>query len=247
MKRIKSLQNTLIKVVKTLHSAKGRTENRLFIAEGVRTIETICQTGLQPRDLFCTENMFDLDDHVIKPQDTWVVDDLIMNKISLSSCPSGLLAVFEIPRPLKELTAGLVLAQIADPGNMGTLIRSCAAMGYQTVVTIEGCDPWSPKVVQASAGTIAQVKIFELSWNELLEYKKKLKLCALVVAGGQAPNQILEDSLLVVGNEAHGLPQAWAESCDSKITLPMPGQTESLNAAVAGSIALYLGKMGLYR
>jgi RNA methyltransferase, TrmH family len=126
---------------------------------------------------------------------------------------------------------------------MGTLIRSCAAMNYKTVVCIKGTDPWSPKVVQASAGTIGMVNIFQVTWDELIQNKQNLNLCALVVSGGNKPQDIdLSNTLLVVGSEAHGIPDEWLGQCEQKLTLPMPGKTESLNAAVAGSIALYLAQ-----
>jgi TrmH family RNA methyltransferase len=124
---------------------------------------------------------------------------------------------------------------------MGTLIRSAIAMGIKSVVIVEGTDPWSPKVIQASAGTIIQANVFQIGWDQLIKNKKNLKLCALVVKGGKKPNQIdFKDILLVVGNEANGIPDNWLSKCEEKMTLPMPGNTESLNAAIAGSIALYL-------
>lgn len=114
-------------------------------------------------------------------------------------------------------------------------------MGYKNVIIVQGCDPWSPKVIQASAGTIALVSIIQCSWEELIAKKGSTKLCALVVKDGYKPEDLdLKKSLLVVGNEAQGLPEAWIGQCEQKMTIPMPGNTESLNAAVAGSIALYL-------
>jgi TrmH family RNA methyltransferase len=166
-----------------------------------------------------------------------------MQKISHATTSSGLLAVFTIPdKPsLASIKPGLVLANLSDPGNAGTLMRTCAAMNVQCVVMVEGVDPWHPKVIQATAGTIAQLKIFQCTWQELVANKNNLTLHALTVSGGKAPEVIqANNALLVVGNEAHGLPEQWIADCDDAITIPMPGNTESLNAAVAGSIALYL-------
>src|SRR5579885_2522756 len=124
---------------------------------------------------------------------------------------------------------------------MGTLIRTCAAMGKKSVVIIDGTDVWSPKVIQATAGTLAYVTIFQWSWNELLKHKKDIPLCALVVHDGKSPTKkIMESTLLVIGSEAHGIPDTWIKECEYKVTLSMPGNTESLNAAVAGSIAMYI-------
>jgi TrmH family RNA methyltransferase len=163
--------------------------------------------------------------------------------MSSSKSPSGLLAVFsflETPSP-EKLSSGIVLANITNPGNMGTLIRSCAAFGYKSVVVVDGCDIYSPKVVQSTAGTLPLVNIFKWTWEQLLEYKKDLKLCALVVKDGKSYKDLDLDNLLyVVGNEAHGIKPEWIETCDSTMTLPMSGSTESLNASVAGSLALSL-------
>ncbi len=85
------------------------------------------------------------------------------------------------------------------------------------------------------------LNIFQWSWEQLVAHKGKKKLSALVISGGKDTQKIKgEDTLLVVGSEAHGIPQEWIAACDQTITLPMPCGTERLNAAVAGSIALYL-------
>jgi TrmH family RNA methyltransferase len=245
MKEITSVANEEIKSVTALQQAKYRQEKKQFIAEGIRTIQTLLESGLS------LDMLYVLDDkkimtHVQKLVDNQYitkVSSTVMNKISTAATPSGIVAVFKIPSApsLEQLNKGLILAHIADPGNMGTLIRSCVAMNITTVVAIEGVDPWNPKVIQATAGTIGYVDLFQLSWQEILRYKHNLKLCALVVSGGQKPEQLtLDNSLLIVGSEAHGIPPAWLEQCDLRMTIPMPGKAESLNAAVAGSIALYL-------
>lgn len=174
-----------------------------------------------------------------------IVSDSVMNKMSSSVTPSGILGVFSIPKnqPLNQLNNGIVLAQISDPGNMGTLIRTAAAMNVKTVIIVEGTDPWSPKVVQATAGCLAFVNMFCIDWPTLVQSAKQhnIKLVAMVVSGGKKPDELsFENSLLVIGNEAHGMPEAWIHDCDAAMTLPMPGKTESLNAAIAGSIAMYL-------
>lgn len=167
----------------------------------------------------------------------------VMKKISTAVTPSGFLAIFAIPEnpSLDGLTAGLVLAQINDPGNMGTMIRTAVSCGIKSIVIVEGVDPWAPKVIQASAGAMSWINIFQINWGTLIKSKGNLQLCALVVKDGIAPDKIKsKNALLVVGNEAHGLPKEWQKSCDQLVSIPMPGGTESLNAAIAGSIAMYL-------
>jgi len=231
-----SATNPRIKEVVKLHTTKGRKEANRFILEGKRALTS---TSLQLETLFCTEEQYPFAQTLTK--DIILVTYSLMKKISTTKSPSGLLGIFHIPPnpPSYLLTPGIVLAHITDPGNMGTLIRTAAACNLQSVVIIEGCDPWSPKVVQASAGS--SVNLFQWSWEELLSHKKALQLTALVVKNGAPPSSIYPSkALIIVGNEAHGIPPHWLEQCDKQITLPMPGETESLNAAIAGSIAMYL-------
>lgn len=242
MKLITSLINPEVKAVASLHRSKYRKEKKQFIAEGVRACKTIVDAGHEPRYTYATAALFPDAREIVGDELVTEVSPEVMQKMSAATSASGLLMVFAIPEEpaLETLSSGLVLAQISDPGNMGTLMRTASAMNVKTVVCIEGCDPWSPKVVQASAGTIGYLTIHQISWQTLIEHKHKLQLCALVVQGGTNPKELsFEKSLLVVGNEAHGIPEAWSAQCDQKLTLPMPGKAESLNAAVAGSIALY--------
>jgi TrmH family RNA methyltransferase len=226
-----------------LHNAKHRAELQGFIAEGFRTISTIIKAGHQPITLFTVDEFLYDAQQLTDDKKIIVVSPEIMDKMSTAQSPSGLLATFKIPNQssFDTLTSGLILAQVTDPGNMGTLIRTAAAMNKKTVVCVETVDPWNPKVIQATAGAIGNVSIFRMSWQELTEHKKNIPVYALVPSEGKNPNDVtLHDALIIVGSESHGIPQEWVDECDEKITLPMPGNFESLNAAVAGSIALYL-------
>ena len=238
---IESPQNQLIKKVKKLHYSKHRQIANQFIAEGLRTISTLVENNAKLEYLFVTEHTQEITSFY-EDVECVLVPESIMASISTNKTPSGVFGVFAMPkRPqVSTLTSGAVLAQVSDPGNMGTLIRTTAAMGLNSVVCIEGVDPWHPKVVQSSAGAIAAVNIFLMDWQTLIDNKGDIKLAALVVEEGAEPTTIDKNSLIVIGNEANGLPRNWSATCNQQITLPMPGHTESLNAAVAGSIALYL-------
>jgi TrmH family RNA methyltransferase len=246
MRTITSSSNEEIKEIAKLSSTKERSLQGRFIAEGIRICTTLLQAGFKLEQIYITnEEYADQMQPIVQERKITLVTEHVMEKMSQASTPSGILGVFSIPQKpaLSKLSAGLVLAKIADPGNLGTLLRSAAAMNKRSVVLVSTVDPYSPKVVQASAGCIAYLDIFRLDWETLLKAKtkQKLKLIALVVQGGKKPEMIdFNDSLLVVGSEAHGIPEAWLDTCDALMTLPMPGNTESLNAAVAGSIALYV-------
>lgn len=233
-----------IKDIRALHTPKGRKETGLFLAEGIRTILSFIEAGHKPVNVYIADKKPYLVSQIPSHIPFERISKSEMERISASTTPSGILALFKIPAkpPLTTLSSGLVLAQISDPGNMGTLIRSAAAFGYTSIIVIEGCDPYAPKVVQSTAGCLATVKLFQWSWEETFQNKKDLSLCALVARGGKSPEELdLKHSLLVIGNEAHGIPEAWVEDCDTQLTLPMTGNAESLNAAVAGSIALFIG------
>jgi TrmH family RNA methyltransferase len=243
MKTITSKTNEEIKSVCALHDRKGRETQNRFIAEGLRTVTTLIKNSMKLAQLFTTQENLAEAQKLANDFFITIVPETVMEKMSAATSPSGFLAVFEIPvQPnFSQLSSGILLANITDPGNMGTLIRTASALNLKSVVIVDGVDVWSPKVIQATAGTIAFMNIFTPSWQTVVKWKKDIKLCALVVKGGKKPADInFEKTLLIVGNEASGIPQEWLRDCDEFMTIPMPGKAESLNAAVAGSIGLYL-------
>lgn len=242
MKHITSLENPIIKSIAKLKTKKGRSAQQLFVAEGIRTCSAIVKAGMQPTYVLATENSMATHTSFLTTHPVIYVTQKIMEKISSCATPSGIMCIFPIPTApdFKLLSEGIVLTHLQDPGNMGTAIRTCAAFNKKTIVLIDGVDPWSPKVVQSTAGAIASVTLFQISWAQLIEHKKNNKLIALVVKGGHPPQSLnFAHSLLVIGSEAHGIPQEYLDSCDELVTIPMPGNTESLNAATAGAIAMY--------
>ncbi len=243
MKKLSSLDNPIIKRIVSLHQPKGRNTHGCFIAEGWRTITTLLAGGMKLAGLYVIEALVEQAQDTFKKHELTLVSEATMKKMSQASTPSGILAVFYMRQnpSMQDMGPGLVLANIADPGNMGTLIRTAVAMNIDTVVTVEGTDPWGYKVIQATAGTIAQVKLYQTGWQHLLRAKGTRKLYALVPHGGKNIEKTkCNDGLLVIGNEAHGLPEEWILQCEEQVTIAMPGKAESLNAAVAGSIAAYV-------
>jgi TrmH family RNA methyltransferase len=242
MAAITSVQNPEIKEIAKLGGAKERRKQKRFIVEGLRAIGTFLTAGWLAEGVYVTPTAHEGALDIFSEAALTMVSQPVMEKISHATTPSGILAVFAMPEnpPLTELGQGIVLGQLTDPGNVGTLIRTCAALGARTVVTIDSADVWSPKAIQASAGTIALMKVFHLRWDELFEHKASLTKVGLVARNGAEPNAAMKNSLLIVGSEAHGIPTPWQERCDELVTIPMPGNVESLNAAVAGSLGMYL-------
>lgn len=239
MEIISSVQNERIKAIAKLKTSKGRKEAGQFVVEGQRAVQSFIDNNYTPLILFVTEKQKNLTFSI--SCEIFQVTEPVLAKMSSATTPSGVLAVFALPPApdIKTITAGIVLAEINDPGNMGTLIRSAAAFGRKSVVVIGGCDPFSPKVIQATAGTFPLISLFQCSWQELINNKKDLPLVGLALNGTQLDQTTnLQNSLLVVGNEAHGINPTWLKQCDQIVTLPMTDGVESLNAAVAGSIAM---------
>lgn len=240
---ITSVTHDQVKRVVRLHATSERKRENAFVVEGAIFIESFKQNGYLLIALYCTDEAYEK--YKIMAEHIHFVSPAVMNKMSQATTPSGYLAIFQKPSvpDFSSLSSGLVLAQISDPGNMGTLIRSCAAFGYKSVVIVEGCDPFSHKVIQATAGTLPLVNLFVCGWSELRKVSKKLQLVALVTHGGKAPELYdAKNSLFVVGNEARGLSEEWVRSCDAQCSLSMNGNVESLNAAVAGSLVLALAQ-----
>lgn len=241
MNHITSVDNPLIKRLRRLHDVRHRRTDGAFLVEGVRAIAAFLAHGWQPQELLLGEEVDEPVEWRGRPLTR--VSTAVLGKLSQADTPSGYLAAFALPTPpmLDPAVGGLVLHGIADPGNLGTLIRCAAAFAVRQVVLIGGTDPYAHKVVQASAGELATVALHRVDAAQgLAPLTGGAPCCALVVRGGADPADLPRRSRwLVVGSEAHGLDEAALAHCAERVTLLMPGGTESLNAAMAGAIACY--------
>ena len=167
----------------------------------------------------------------------------VLAKVADTETPRGPVAVMHIPQPA-HLTDDrvLVLADVSDPGNLGTMIRTAAAFGFDVSVA-GGADLWSPKTLRAAASAHFQTR---LSWSRSLDIESLksagYRVVASVVEGGRTPHEVAMEArrdALLIGSEAHGLPADAVRRSDALVTIPMPGGTESLNAAVSASILMY--------
>lgn len=242
MKIITSVHNEQIKHLINLTKKSYRLAQQQFVIEGTRAYHELVQLYM-PLDIYMTEEYRSSHPEITFDENiTTILAPHVMEKISTAATPSGICAIFSMPKaqPLPTNGPGIVLVDVSDPGNMGTLIRTAAAMKIKEVIIIGGVDPYNPKVIQSTAGCLAAVNLYQTTFQALVTHNQ-LQLCALVVKDGITPHQIdLKNKFLVVGSEAHGLSDEQIAACQEKMTIPMPGQAESLNAGVAGSIGLYL-------
>jgi len=180
-----------------------------------------------------------------------VISEAAAGKLSETRTPQGVFAVVEYAQPpLSELRLGpnaLVLAAdgISDPGNLGTMIRSAAALGAHAVVASgDCCDVLNPKVVRATMGAIFRVPVVSgLPLSEAVAglRDRGLRIVAAVAREGRAPWEadLRGPVALLIGSEAEGLPPGFALAAEERVTIPMPGGAESLNAAGAAAVLLY--------
>lgn len=164
----------------------------------------------------------------------------VMRRLADTDHPRGPVAVIDIPPPtvLPADRHLLVLCGVADPGNVGTLVRSAAAFGLGVVWTPGSADPWSPKALRAGAGAHFRCPLSPADDPAALFTHR---LVAAVAKGGDHPRRLGAGPwAILLGSEAHGLPQRWQKAANAAVSIPMPGGTESLNVAAAGSILAYL-------
>jgi TrmH family RNA methyltransferase len=167
-----------------------------------------------------------------------------MAQASDTETPAGILAVVEfvplaLPQPADLL---LVLDRVADPGNMGTILRTSAASGVDTVLAGPGCvDIYNPKVVRSSMGALVRLPVLSLPWPDIEQAVAGMAVWLAAADGRTSYTEVdwQQPSALIIGSEARGAGQQAYELADGTITIPMATETESLNAAVASAVILF--------
>ena len=224
---ITSRENPRLKTVRKLGSRRQRDKFWLFAAEGEDLVAAALENGW--------ELEFALVDAarppVLELRAEPVASHLLAEVSTLGHAPR-VIGVFRGARPERELPRlGLELWRVGDPGNVGTLARACDAFGAYLALSPGCADPAGPKALRASAGSIFRVPLAEFSPEGAVA----------LVAHGAPPLSELDSPLsrFVLGSEREGLPEEVVGACAASATIPLPGRAESLNVAMAGTIALY--------
>ena len=235
---ITSLDNKKIKDVVKLQNKKYRDLTNTFVVETTHLVEEVEKAGIV-KELFLVEDEF------VDRDDTYFITKDIMKKISSMESPSNVLAVCEKSNS-KEIIGSkiLLLDEIQDPGNLGTIIRSSVAFGVTTIIlSNDTVDLYNPKVIRASEGMFCHINIITMDLEEAIkEIKDKgIKVYGTNVVNGKEVNTISDKSsyALVMGNEGNGVKKHIQELCDENLYIPMNESCESLNVGVACSILLY--------
>lgn len=235
---------------KLLRKKKLRQSEGLFVAEGIRLVEEALKWGVEPVEFYWGESIsergFELVESLSpKTDQAYQLSDTLIAKVSDTTTSQGVIGVFAMDLNMPVVPQFMLIADlIRDPGNMGTLMRSAKAMGVDGIITTPGTvDAYSPKVVRSAMGVHFAVPVISMDWEEINSTYPKgdIHFWTTVVEGGESiiAQKPRFPIALVVGGEADGVSQHALERSDVNVTIPMVGKTESLNAGVAGSLALY--------
>jgi TrmH family RNA methyltransferase len=248
---ITSNHNPKIKLVRALLSrARDRREAGAFVVEGVRLVEEAVNSNWPMRFVLFDESLSErgkskVESLTSQGVDVEEVSTSVMKALSETETPQGILAVLELTNlPIPNLLNFILIPdQIRDPGNLGTLLRSAAATGTQAVLTPpETTDAFAPKVLRSGMGAHFKLPIHSMSWDEIEQVVKSAGLQVFIAdMDGQScwDIDLTKPVALVVGNEAEGASESAGGLASGKISIPMSGMMESLNAGVAGSVLMF--------
>lgn len=240
IQKITSINNNLVKqLVKIREDHSCRYEYQQVLLSGRKVIAEIAQS-VSPLKVFITPGFSDYPD----AQDIYEVSFQVLKKITGLVNPEGIAALFKLPAPtpLDNKKRILVTESIADPGNLGTLMRTALALGFEGIFLMgRGVDPFHEKVLRASRAALFNLDYEIGTWQRLLELTKNKRSQCLVadIHGEPVQNIKAQDKLfLLLSNESQGVSKE-ASQFGKKISIPMAGPMESLNVSIAGAILMF--------
>ncbi|HMG71674.1 MAG TPA: RNA methyltransferase [Gemmatimonadaceae bacterium] len=246
----------LLTLARDLRRRKAREKYSLFVAEGVRSVEELLRSNLSVRGALVAPQLLDaprgqalrktLEESGMEVTE---ISEKDFRSAAETESPQGVIAIGEVPqRSLDTLdVAGgcrlIVLDGVQDPGNAGTIVRTAAALGATATIALGGTvDLWNPKVIRSSMGAQFQHFAFHAGADDLLAFleRKRIDLWATDVSGSALEKSGAPLRLAIaVGNEGSGLSPAIRAKAQRTVSLPIAGNVESLNVAVATGIILY--------
>ncbi len=246
---ISSSQNSKIKLVRALAGRpKERRDAGAFIAEGVRLMEDAVAANWPFRFVLYSDELSERGKDLVKKlEDKKIeiekVESALLQSLSETETSQGILAVLNdsripIPDPLNFI---LIPDSIRDPGNLGTLLRTADAASVQAIlIPPETTDAFAPKVVRSGMGAHFRLPIHAMTWDEIREHTKNLQIYLADMDGQSCWETNFKSPLaLIVGGEAEGANEQARKLANAFVKIPMTGKTESLNAAVAGSVLMF--------
>lgn len=244
------LSKSNIKRITGLHQKKYRQREGLFVAEGIKVINELLQSSFQLEAIY-TIDIHSLqlsNDHKSVFQE---ITSTELKKISFLKTPQTALALFKIPKEVITLHTGLtvVLDDVRDPGNLGTIIRLCDWFGVSNLIcSTQTVDCFNPKVVQATMGSLSRIPIVYTNIEEYLKEEQRPVYGTFMDGENIYASTLSQEAVVIMGNEANGISDTIAQFVSHKIAIPRFGQlqkTESLNVATATAICLSEFKRGI--
>lgn len=256
-REITGFSNPTVKFLRSLREKKHRKATGMFLAEGLRLLVDAHECGHIPEMLVMSNTreahpLLDALERSVGQAGGEIIETSpdILAKITGKSNPQavvGMFAEFDTSLAALDRSASpiwLVAQELRDPGNLGTMLRTCDAVGAGGLILIDDCaDPFSTEAVRASMGAIFTQHVARASWDEFLPWLRsgagQLVAASLREAVPYRDAAYKAPCFILVGNESQGLPEAYEAACDLRVTMPMRGRADSLNAAVAGAVLAY--------
>lgn len=235
--------------IRKLHQKKFRDAERLFLVEGRKSVEMLLQSDFGVQDIFATESSAEENQQLLENRPVTIVSSAEMERISTLSTPPELMAVARQaaqPQPISDNEPVLVLDRIADPGNMGTIIRTADWFNFRHVVCSQDCvEFYNPKTIQATMGSFAHLVPHYTDLVSFLRRQSSQRRILGAFLEGDSINtfafQFLD--IIVIGSESNGISPEVEALVSHRITIPSPvhgrATAESLNAAIATAIILH--------
>ena len=249
MRTISSKDNKIFRLCQQLSHKKYRDKLGLYLIEGENLLEEAVKNGAAIKTvLMCRDyrgSLFGTEDKA------FCLSDKLFEQLSQTETTQGIMAIVEKPElsPDRFLDRGggnfIVLDRLQDPGNIGTILRTADAAGYELAIVMKGtADVFSPKAVRAATGSLFRMPVvFMDSVDELMEFTraagKKLVATCFDTDRYYYDENLKGNIALIIGNEGSGISRELIECSDLKIKIPMHGNIESLNASVAAGILMY--------
>ncbi len=234
-----------VKYIQSLGQKKFREQEGLFIAEGPKIVKELLEAGTANiKELYAVKEWIIENKELLDKTEVFEITGIELEKISQLTTPNKVVAVVKQFNPdvkiLIKNKITLALDAIQDPGNLGTIIRIADWFGVEQIVCSNGCaEVYNPKVVQATMGSIARVKIIYTDLPTWVSQQKGITIYAAMLEGKDVTKMNpAKEGLIIIGNEAKGIQEELLQFVNEKITIPKRGKAESLNAAVATGIIL---------
>ncbi len=239
------LVKSKVKYIQTLGHKKPRDEAGVFIAEGPKLVKELLESVPDAiEDVFALKEWIEQNQELLTKNKVVETTEIELERISQLHTPNNVLAIIK-KFPVDELIITknkitLALDTIQDPGNLGTIIRTADWFGVEQIICSKDCaDVYNPKVVQATMGSIARVKVFYVDLEKWLAEQKDIRIYATALEGQDITSiKRIQEGIILIGNESKGISDEILKLANIKIAIPKKGKAESLNAAVAAGIVL---------